>query len=275
VGLLVITVLPGTEAIAPEVNGARRWLRVGISIQPSELAKLAVIIWTATIAVKKQDQFKSMTQGLGPFFLIWAMVLVPILLQPNLSTALVIAALGLLLVFAAGARVAHFAFLALLVLPFVRNQLEVGFRAGRIDAFLNPARDPGGAGFQLLQSLVAVGSGGVTGVGFGEGRQKFGFLPEAHNDFIFSMVGEEWGLVGIVLLVATYLALIPWASASPHGPPTSSGSSWPWGSPASSRCRPRCTWPWGWGCFPPPGWGSPCSRTDAPTCWRRWRRSGS
>jgi cell division protein FtsW len=206
--LLLITVLPGTEAIAPEVNGARRWLRVGISIQPSELAKLAVIIWTATISVKKQDQFKSLTQGLAPFFLIWAVVLVPILLQPNLSTALVIAALGLLVVFAAGARLAHFGFLVLMVLPFVRKQLEVGFRADRIEAFMNPAHDPGGAGFQLLQSLVAVGSGGVTGVGFGEGRQKFGFLPEAHNDFIFAIVGEEWGLVGIVLLVSTYLALI-------------------------------------------------------------------
>jgi cell division protein FtsW len=111
-------------------------------------------------------------------------------------------------VFAAGARVAHFAVLGLLVLPFLRTQLEVGFRADRIQAFLNPAQDPEGAGFQLLQSLVAVGSGGVTGVGFGEGRQKFGFLPEAHNDFIFAMVGEEWGLVGLVLLVSTYLALI-------------------------------------------------------------------
>lgn len=208
VALLVLTVLPWTEAIAPEVNGARRWLRVGISIQPSEMAKLAVIIWTATIAVKKQDHFTSLTMGLGPFFLIWAVVLMPILLQPNLSTALIITALGLLIVFAAGARVAHFAFLALAALPFVRSQLEVGFRADRIAAFMNPAQDPDGAGFQLLQSLVAVGSGGLTGVGFGEGRQKFGFLPEAHNDFIFAMVGEEWGLVGVVLLVSTYLALI-------------------------------------------------------------------
>jgi cell division protein FtsW len=209
VGLLVLTVLPGTEAIAPEVNGARRWLRIaGVGLQPSELAKIAVILWTATLAVKKQDQFRSLTQGLGPFFLVWAVVLLPILLQPNLSTALIIATLGLLVVFAAGARVAHFVFLALAVLPFVRDQLEVGFRADRIEAFLNPAQDPSGAGFQLLQSLVAVGSGGVTGVGFGEGRQKFGFLPEAHNDFIFAMVGEEWGLVGVVLLVSTYLALI-------------------------------------------------------------------
>ncbi|MDP2955787.1 MAG: putative peptidoglycan glycosyltransferase FtsW [Longimicrobiales bacterium] len=206
--LLVVIILPGTEAIAPEVNGARRWLRLGISIQPSEFAKLAVIVWTATIAVKKQEQFKSLTQGLGPFFLIWSLVLIPVALEPNLSTALVIGVLGLLVIFTAGARVAHFAFLGLLLVPFVRGQLEVGFRADRISAFLDPASDPSGAGFQLQQSLVALGSGGLTGVGFGEGRQKFGFLPEAHNDFIFAMVGEEWGLVGVVLLVASYLALI-------------------------------------------------------------------
>lgn len=208
VALLLVIVLPGTEAIAPEVNGARRWLRFGVSVQPSELAKLAVIIWTATFAVKKQAQLRSLTMGLLPFFLVWSLVLVPIVLEPNLSTAALVGALGVLVIFAAGARVGHFAFLGLMVLPFVRDQLEVGFRQDRIEAFLNPAADPAGAGFQLQQSLVALGSGGLTGVGFGEGRQKFGFLPEAHNDFIFAMVGEEWGLVGVVLLVATYLALV-------------------------------------------------------------------
>lgn len=208
VALLVVLVLPFTQAIAPEINGARRWLRLGVSIQPSELAKVAVIVWTATIAVKKQEHFRSLTLGLGPFFLIWGVVLLPILLQPNLSTALIVAVVGVLIVFAAGARVAHFLFLGLLALPFLRSQLEVGFRAERVAAFLDPASDPSGAGFQLQQSLVALGSGGPTGVGFGEGRQKFGFLPEAHNDFIFAMVGEEWGLVGVVLLVGAYLALI-------------------------------------------------------------------
>ena len=206
--LLLIIVLPGTEAIAPEVNGARRWLRIGISLQPSELAKVALIVWTAAIAVKKQEHFRSLTSGLGPFFVIWTLLILPVILQPNLSTALIMAALGLLIVFAAGARVAHFLFLGLLAVPLVREQLDVGFRAERVAAFLDPASDPAGAGFQLQQSLVALGSGGPTGVGFGEGRQKFGFLPEAHNDFIFAMIGEEWGLVGVALLVATYLALI-------------------------------------------------------------------
>ncbi|MFQ5537089.1 MAG: FtsW/RodA/SpoVE family cell cycle protein [Gemmatimonadota bacterium] len=205
---LVVVILPWTHAIAPEINGARRWLNVGVTIQPSEFAKIAVIVWTATIAVRKTDHFRSLTLGLGPFFLIWGLILVPVALEPDLSTAVLIGLLGLLVIFAAGARVGHFIFLGLLVLPFLRDQLAVGFRAERIEAFLNPGADPAGAGFQVHQSLVALGSGGLTGVGFGEGRQKFGFLPEAHNDFIFGMVGEEWGLLGVLFLVSLYSTLI-------------------------------------------------------------------
>jgi cell division protein FtsW len=111
-------------------------------------------------------------------------------------------------VFAAGARIGHFVFLALLALPIVQSQLAVGFRAERMQTFLNPVSDPSGAGFQVRQSLVALGSGGVSGVGIGEGRQKFGFLPEAHNDFIFAMIGEEWGLIGVLVLVSLYLGVV-------------------------------------------------------------------
>jgi cell division protein FtsW len=206
--LLLLVVLPGTESIAPEVNGARRWLDLGVSFQPSELAKLAVIVWTAMLAVRKQEQFQSLSRGLLPFFVIWAALLIPILLQPNLSTALVIGALGCVIVFAAGARVVHFLFLGLLAAPVMVAQLAVGFRLQRLKAFLDPLSDPNGAGFQVRQSLIALGSGGVAGQGFGEGRQKFGFLPDAHNDFIFAMIGEEWGLVGVFLLVTLYTTVI-------------------------------------------------------------------
>jgi len=207
--LLLIVILPGTEAIAPEIKGARRWLRVGgITIQPSELAKVAVIIWTAALAVRKAELFRSLSKGLGPFLLVWGILLVLVALEPDLSTAFLIGLLGLMVLFAAGARVAHFAFIGLLTMPFLMAQLAVGFRADRIAAFLNPAADPAGAGFQVRQSLVALGSGGLTGVGFGEGRQKFGFLPEAHNDFIFAMVGEEWGFLGVLFLVGLFASLI-------------------------------------------------------------------
>jgi cell division protein FtsW len=125
-----------------------------------------------------------------------------------LASGVLIGLLGVMVIFAAGARVGHFIFLGLLVLPFLQRQLMVGFRADRIESFLNVAADPAGAGFQVRQSLVALGSGGLTGVGFGEGRQKFGFLPEAHNDFIFAMVGEEWGFLGVLFLVALFVAIV-------------------------------------------------------------------
>jgi cell division protein FtsW len=207
-GLLVTLVLPWTHGIAPEINGARRWLQVGIAVQPSEFAKLALIIWTAHIAVRKQGEFQSLSKGLGPFLLVWGAILLPVLLQPDLSTAFVIGLLAATVVFAAGARIGHFVFLGLICSPIILSQLANGFRQGRMEAFRNLDAHTSAAGYQVHQSLIAFGSGGAAGVGFGEGRQKFGFLPEPHNDFIFSMIGEEWGLMGATLIVGLYLAII-------------------------------------------------------------------
>ena len=207
-GALVLVVLPWTTGIAPEINGARRWLTLGITVQPSEFAKLAILVWTAHLAVKKRSQFDSLSRGLLPFFVIWAILLVPVLLQPDLSTAFIIGLLGLLVLFTAGARLAHFLFMGLLLLPVAWTQLSRGFRMERLRSFGDMEATALGAGYQVKQSLIALGSGGVTGVGFGEGRQKFGFLPEPHNDFIFSMIGEEWGFLGVAALTGLYLALV-------------------------------------------------------------------
>jgi cell division protein FtsW len=204
---LVAVVLPWTHSIAPEINGARRWLQIGVTVQPSEIAKVAVIVWTASVAVKKAPHFKSLRRGLAPFLVVWALLIGLLLLEPSLSASLIIAMLGAVIVFVAGARLAHFAFLGLLAAPLLWQQLSVGFRSERIEAFLNPTADPAGAGYQVHQSLIALGSGGLSGVGIGEGRQKFGFLPEAHNDFIFAMIGEEWGFLGVLLLVSLYLSI--------------------------------------------------------------------
>ena len=125
-----------------------------------------------------------------------------------MSTAMVITMLGILVVFAAGARLGHFVFLALLVSPVMYVMLQVDFRAKRMQSFLNPLADEAGSGYQVTQSLIAFGSGGITGVGFGEGRQKYGFLPESHNDFIFAMIGEEWGLLGVALLAVFYVTIV-------------------------------------------------------------------
>jgi len=206
--LLVVTILPGTEAIAPRINGARRWLNVGVSLQPSEFAKLALVVWTATMAVKKREHFRSLSRGLLPFLVVWGAILVPVLLQPDLSTAALAGLLAAMVVFAAGGRVGHFVFLGILLAPVAVKVLGEGFRASRLLAFRDLEAHASGAGYQVQQSLIALGSGGVAGVGFGEGRQKFGFLPEAHNDFIFAMIGEEWGLLGVLLLVVLYLAIV-------------------------------------------------------------------
>ncbi len=207
--LLIVIVLPFTQDIAPVVNGARRWLRIGVTIQPSDLAKLAVVVWTAALAVRKQPQFRSLRRGLAPFLAGWAVILVPVMLEPDFSTACVILAAGLLILFVGGARIGHFCFLALLVLPFAGAMFTKGYRETRWESlFLDPGVVPRGSGFQSYQSLIAMGSGGVAGVGFGKGHQKYGFLPEAHNDYIFAMIGEEWGFVGSVAVILAFVALI-------------------------------------------------------------------
>ncbi len=206
--LLLLLVLPWTLDIAPVVNGARRWLELGIAFQPSEFAKLAIIVWSADLAVRKQGRFRGLSKGLLPFLLVWTAILIPVLLQPDLSTAFVIAMAGAMVVFAGGARVGHFVFLAIILAPVALAQLGSGFRRERLLAFQELGAHTSTVGYQVHQSLIALGSGGVMGVGFGEGRQKFGFLPEPHNDFIFSMIGEEWGLLGVGFLMALYMAIV-------------------------------------------------------------------
>ena len=208
VALLLLLVLPFTEGLTRSANGARRWLDLGIRFQPSDLAKVSIIVWTAMLAVRKQGEFRSLSRGLVPFLLVWALLLIPVALQPDLSTALLMAMVAALVVFSAGGRIGHFAFLGILAVPVLAAQLSVGFRSARLRAFLDPAADVEGTGWQLYQSLIALGSGGLTGRGFGNGQQKYAFLPEPHNDFIFAMVGEEWGFLGVTVMVALYMAFI-------------------------------------------------------------------
>jgi cell division protein FtsW len=205
--LLLLVVMPGTEAIAPRVNGARRWIRLGITLQPSELAKLSLIIWTAALAVKKQERLHSLRKGLLPFLVVWLALLVPVVAQPNFSAALLLALLASLVLFAGGARIGHFILLGVVAVPLLWNQVAgASYRLKRIVAFLDPSADPA-AFYQSHQSLIAIGSGGIGGVGFGQGQQKFGFLPEPHNDFLFSMIAEEWGFVGVTFTVLLFAGL--------------------------------------------------------------------
>jgi len=207
--MLIVVILPGTEAIAPRINGARRWLDLGMSFQPSELAKLVMIIWTAMLAVKKEDKLHSMSRGLVPFLMVWVPVALLIFLEPNLSAALLVVLLSALVLFAGGARIGHFIVLGLIAVPIVWAKVQdAGYRVKRIAAFLDPGNDTQGVAYQINQSLIAIGSGGLGGVGFGNSRQKFGFLPEAHNDFLFAMISEEWGLVGVLFVVAIFTGFL-------------------------------------------------------------------
>jgi cell division protein FtsW len=207
--LLVLTVMPGTESFAPRIKGARRWLHLGFSFQPSEFAKIAVLVWTAMLAVRKADRLHSLSRGLLPFLVVWAPIVLLVLKQPNMSAALLIVLLASLVLFAGGARIGHFILLGLLAVPLLWKLVEgERYRARRIAAFLDPSHDTGGVSYQIHQSLIAIGSGGLGGVGFGESRQKHGFLPEPHNDFLFSMLAEEWGLLGILVVVALFAGFL-------------------------------------------------------------------
>lgn len=205
--LLAVLVLPGTEAVAPRINGARRWLVAGLTFQPSELAKFAVVAWTAMLAVKKRDRLHDFRRGMLPFLVVNGVLCGLVLLEPHLSAAVLLAALAGVVLFAAGARLGHFALLGAASLPLLWSQVvDTGYRMRRIAAFLESSPAATEAGYQLRQSLVAVGSGGLFGVGYGESRQKLYYLPEPQNDFIFPIIAEEWGFVGSALLIALFVA---------------------------------------------------------------------
>lgn len=204
---LLLTVIPGTEFIAPRIGGSRRFLRGG-SLQPSEFAKLALVVWTAMLIVKKggEDGLRRLSKGLLPFLIILGVLCLLVALQPDLSVAFFYVIVMGVMLFAAGARIGHFVLLGMLLLPVAWseiNRLEYVMR--RIMGFAAGAAESTAAvNHQLQQSLIAVGSGGIFGVGFGQGRQQFGFLPLPYNDFIGSNVGEEWGFIGIAGLICAF-----------------------------------------------------------------------
>jgi cell division protein FtsW len=206
--VLLLMVVPGTHSLAPVTNGARRWFYIGpVGVQPSELAKLVLIVWTAALVVKKQDRLSSLSRGLLPFLVVWTVVCGLIFVQPSMSAALLVAVLAALVVFAGGARIGHFLLLGFVGIPLLWTQVDsVGYRMRRIIAFLDPTHDSSGISYQITQSLTAIGSGGIFGRGFGHGAQKFGYLPEPHNDFLFAMIGEEWGFIGAFAVISLFAA---------------------------------------------------------------------
>lgn len=207
---MLVTVLPFTTSFAPPILGARRYLFHG-AMQPSEFAKLAVIVWTAMIVVKKGDQLRRLSKGLLPILVVIGALDVMAALEPDLSIVLFFSLQMAIIVFAAGARIGHFVFLGVLAVPVLWSEVQrLQYVMERILGFAEMAGTAHAkVNYQLVQSLIAVGSGGMFGVGFGEGRQQYGFLPLSYDDFIAGSIGEEWGFLGLSILIALF-ALWGW-----------------------------------------------------------------
>jgi cell division protein FtsW len=209
---MLITILPGMpERFAPRINGSRRFL-LGGSIQPSEFGKFALVVWTAMLIVKKggAEGLKRLTKGLMPFGMILGVLSVIAVLQPDFSVPLFYALVMGTMLFAAGARIGHFVLIGVLALPVVWKEIHrLEYVMARILGFAGAEGAQQAVNYQLTQSLIAVGSGGLFGVGFGQGRQQYGFLPLPYNDFIGSNIGEEWGFIGMLVLIGSF-ALWGW-----------------------------------------------------------------
>lgn len=211
--LLAIVLLAAVFAFPP-TNGARRWIKfAGMSFQPSEFAKLAVALFLAFFFAKGEREMSDVKRTLLPCGLVLAVLLGLVFLEPDLGTTMVMAAIFAAVYFAAGADWRHFAIVGATFIVGVLGALVlVPWRMKRLFAFIDPWADAEGAGYQLVQSLLAVGSGGIWGAGFAQGQQKIHYLPYAHSDFIFAIIGEELGLIG-ALLVLTGFAVILWRGA--------------------------------------------------------------
>ena len=201
--LLVLVLLPH---FGVEVNGARRWLRLGpMQMQPAELAKVASIIFMALWLERHRERIGSLEDGVVPFLALLGFVTLLVILERDLGTTMIVAGILLSQFLVAGGRKRHVLLLLLIVVlclyVFIRME---PYRLHRILAFVDPWSDPLNTGFQAIQSVVALGSGGVTGLGLGHSIQKYQWLPFAHTDFIFAIVGEETGLIGTTIVLALF-----------------------------------------------------------------------
>jgi cell division protein FtsW len=206
-GLLGLTLVLLLAVFAfPPINGARRWIRFqGFTLQPSELAKLALVLFLARFLERRAGEESALWRTFVPCVGVAGLLVGLVIVEPDLGTALMLAVVTGVVLYTAGARVLHLGMMLAPVLVGLAAMLVfVPWRLKRLETFLDPWADPQGAGYQVVQSLLAVGSGGVNGLGFTEGRQKMFFLPFAHSDFIFAVVGEELGLLGALAVVAVF-----------------------------------------------------------------------
>lgn len=207
IALLILVMIPG---IGREVNGAQRWLPLGvITLQPSEFAKLAVLLYAAGYLVRQEEAVRHHWSGLAKLIAILSVVAALLLLEPDFGATVIIVGVVVGMTFLAGARLVYvLAMLAAAAMALAFLVLSAPYRMKRLTAYQDPWADPFGSGFQLVQSLIAFGQGEWSGVGLGNSVQKLFYLPEAHTDFVFSIWSEETGLIGATAMIALFVMLI-------------------------------------------------------------------
>ncbi len=207
IGALIAVLLVG-----PSIAGARRWIRLGgFSFQPSEIAKVAMVFVVADYMDRRQSRLKQFSKGLLPLLFLVGVLFALILVEPDLGTPVLMGLVLLALLILGGARWRHLLSMGIAVLPvLILAIIKVRYRLKRLFAYVDPWSDPQGTGYQLVQSLLAMGSGGIFGRGLGGSRIKISNLPDAHTDFVFSVIGEELGLLGTLTCVALFLFLCMW-----------------------------------------------------------------
>lgn len=204
--LLVLVLIPGIGSIR---NGSRSWFGIGgLGIQPSEFAKIGLIIYTAKYLSRNQKMMKDVKKGALPIFIVIGLFFLLIMLEPDFGTAMVIALTLICLIFISGLKISFFVKLGVLGLAgIVGLIIAAPYRMARIVSFLNPWSDPLGAGYQIIQSLYAIGPGGLLGQGFLNSRQKHFYLPEPQTDFIFSIISEEFGFLGVLIVCGFFFII--------------------------------------------------------------------
>lgn len=206
-GMLIALLVPGVGITS---NGATRWLGIGpFTVQPSEFAKLALALFVADLISRRANLVHDNRAVLAPVMVVSLFIAGLVLLQPSQGTATIIVAMGLILLYLGGVSVWSLGSVSIgLMGLFMAFALMTPYRRARLMSWRDPFNDPDGAGYQTVQSLVGVASGGVDGVGLGAGRAKWGFLPFAHTDFIFSVIAEELGFIGALMLILLYVGLV-------------------------------------------------------------------
>lgn len=203
---LILVFIP---RLGREIRGVHRWITFGsFQIQPSELAKLGVVIYLSCSLVRKKDKIDSFIGGFLPYFITLCLICTLVMIEPDLGSALIIVATGFVVLYAGRAKITHMLYVTLLaIIPLYFSIFEIGYRKSRIVAFLNPGSDPLGSGFQPRHLKISLGSGGLFGLGPGQGTQKLFYLPTPYTDSIFAVIGEEFGFVGTTFIIIMFVIL--------------------------------------------------------------------